>query len=810
MAVETEKGATHGRSIVFKIGFEGKPDKTIEAMAYLFARGSRLLAAAPLKDGQAQFAIGETELKGARLFIGPVLPPERYGTRPPTPESMIRVQAYEPSWHYRRGQRVYELLPVPERLWPWWKWCGCRVRGRLVKPVNTGGVIYEVPVCHARVHVCEVDRLKLLIPRLPDRVLRRLRDELLRVLERPPRPPEPDPGPIDLPFPPEPDPYLRHPGVADTSRSVAHRRAYAQRIIGTAVPRGAAMLGPQPEPPDRPPPWSIAAGNPQPEPPLRSSVAAHGPQPEPPDMPHAASLDTLAAAARAGLLSDALPVVRDALVANADLLRPWICLWDWLWPYFYPCDELAVLSTDEHGRFEAVVFYECFGDHPDLYFWVEFPIDGTWTTVYKPTIRCHTYWNYACGSEVTIRVTDERVAGCWEHAEVTGKKLVVLSIGPDVGMNDINRDTVPALEGTGKAGEVLPYPYPSAFPEWATKEVAFGHVLEPRVDFGSGLKEANITHYRWSWRPVGTGEDWQPMLAQVKRHYRVATLPSDPIRYSAVTIGPDEHGLFLISPELPADGETWAVLNEHVDLASAHFDTTVPEVREGKFELKLELFRIAGGAAQRIDLTVESVTLAEATSPAPFLASEILTAAPTADRRYEEEVAPGDSHLFGYRLVLHIDNRVCFGTINDVTLAGLGAGACGFLEYDPAADPEQTATLSFRASHPGNFAAFDFDTTRVATHLPALSVHQLVEDTAENGFTRLPGSDTFSKTVGVRTTLLADTECVRAAFAETLWVYALITNGYRRLAELDAPRSWEDANQIGARAFAVAPQEPAP
>jgi len=176
----------------------------------------------------------------------------------------------------------------------------------------------------------------------------------------------------------------------------------------------------------------------------------------------------------------------------------------------------------------------------------------------------------------------------------------------------------------------------------------------------------------------------------------------------------------------------------------------------------------------------------------------------------EEEVSPGHVHLFGYRLVVHVDNRVCYGTIDDVTLADTGAGVCGFLEYDPAASPENTVTLSFRASHPGNFAAFDFATTRVASYMPPLSAHQLVEASAVNGFTRAPGSDAFVKTVGV-STLLATIPCMRAAFAETLHVYALVTNGSWRLAELDAPRpSWEDAEQIGVRAFAVTPEEPAP
>ena len=62
-----------------------------------------------------------------------------------------------------------------------------------------------------------------------------------------------------------------------------------------------------------------------------------------------------------------------------------------------------MVYTNHQGRFDTTIYYPCFGDHPDLYFWVEYCIGGTWTTVYAPPIACNTYWNYVCGSSVTIR-----------------------------------------------------------------------------------------------------------------------------------------------------------------------------------------------------------------------------------------------------------------------------------------------------------------------------------------------------------------------------------------------------------------------
>lgn len=797
MATTTKPESPKNRPVVFKIAFEGKPDKTIETTAYMFDRGGKLIAASPLRDGQAEFQLPEAELSRAQLYVGPTVPKERLGRRQLTAEMMARLQAHRPSWRFRRDTRVYELLPIPEVLWKWWLWCRCRARGRVIKTVPTGGATYEVPVCNARVHICEVDRLLWVIPRLPDPDIFRLRDDLLRLLEwRPPLPYPPEP----IPGPPEPRPFGRL-GATMPAATVMEARQIERAKLIVGAGRGASMLGPQPEPPDSPSrrqpgsPWL----NPQPEPPMLALRKAE-----------------LAPAARAALSSNAVAVVRGALVAHVELLLPWICLLDWLWPYFYRCDEVAVVTTDDHGRFEADVWYLCAGDHPDLYFWVEYPIDGSWETVYHPSIRCHTYWNYACGSEVTIRITDPRVPGCWEHPVLPGKKLVVKSIGPNVSMSDINRSSVAAeapYEGTGKPGEIA---HPWYFPEWGTKEVAFGGTLEPRVDFGSGLKAAGITHYLWSYRRLGSADeaDWKPIAAEVRRHYRVATPPGDPIKYSSVKVGPDADGVFEIDPALPADGEDWEVLNENYDLASAHFDSSgaiglLGAIGRGKFELKLELFKKVGGAVQRIDLTAEGVDLAETTSHAPFLEDEIFTAAPTNDRVLRQLVG-GAFHVVAYRLVLHIDNRVCFGTINDVTVAGVGAGPCGFLEYDADADPAPSAVISFRASHPGNFAAFSFVTTRVVTHLPSASAHGLVQAPAVNGFARV--GDAFSKSISVGTLLHeleGATSCVRAAFAETLHVYALVTNGYYRLDYLDAPRPyWEDPTQIDTRAFALTPEEP--
>jgi hypothetical protein len=524
------------------------------------------------------------------------------------------------------------------------------------------------------------------------------------------------------------------------------------------------------------------------------------PQPLPP------KTAALAFETRAALTAGSIGLVRDTLIKNVELIKIYWCYWDWLWPWFrYTCDELAVIETDEHGRFDTTIYYPCFGDHPDLYFWVEYSIGGTWTTIYHPSLRCHTYWNYACGTEVTIRVTDPRVHGCGDQPELLGKKVVVKTIGRQVSMGEIYRDSIVPSE-KAKEGQVKEGWIDASLGLGVSKPSPFGAVLEPRVDFGNGLKGAGITHYRWSYRPLGSisESDWMVMDdiqagRTVSRHYREATAPGDPVVYKSVQIGPDNTvpGYYtIIDPVLPASGEDWEVLDEGYDLASAYFKTTL--VPDGKYELKMELFRKVGAIMTRVDLTAEGVELYEITDPAPLVEGSYTTSAATADRAL---IDAGTGHLVGYRLVVHVDNRVCHGNIDDVTVNTIPAGHCGFLEYNNLSD---TARISFHASHPANFAAFHFRVVRVATNISEALANGLVEAASVNGFNRV--GDLFSKDLTINTLMTSglandETPCTRAAFAEALYVYALATNGYQRLTYLDGPRG--ELGEVDLRAFAI-------
>ena len=744
------------KSFTISVGFEGKPDKPIDVAAYLFDGNGSLLASAPIKDGKATLA-AEGVTRRTRLLIGPALGAGERDT-PPTLAALEALDAYRPKWRFDPDRSAYELAAIPGVLWPHWPLCHCRVRGRVLKRTySPGGVVIDAPVCNARVHICEVDRLPWIILRIPDPDIFRIRDDLLERLRQP------------FPWPPIPDPGPRREIPIDIRAAIDVRQLNVRQLVGGSRLEEVA-LNPQPLPPVETP---FMAGR---------SLARDVPQ-----------------ALHFALASGTASVIRRTLLDHLDLIRPWICHWPWLHPWFYRCDELRVVTTDDDGRFDTTIWYPCGGDRPDLYFWVEASVGGVWTSVYHPPIPCHVWWDYPCGTEVTITVTDPRVSGCGQRPEVSGKQLVVKTIGRQVSMGEINREPSLAnpLADPLKAGTVVA--------GWIdlTRESPFGDTLEPRVDFGDGLKPAGITHYRWSYRHLGSvlETDWAVIDAPVSRHYRVTTPPLAPVVYKSVQIGPAAGvtGYFVeIDPVLPPGGEDWEILDEGYDLASAYWATL--GLAPGKYELKLELFRQTGPTMTRVNLTAEAVGVQQIVDPAPLTLGTYVTQPAAFDRL----LLDGGGNAVGFRLVLHVDNRQCFGTIPSVIVApGANDTRCGFLEYAPTA----IATLAFRASHPANYASFGFDVARVATLLPSASASGLVDAAAANGFSR--SGDTFSKGISVTGLLsealpMGETPCIRAAFAESLHVYALATNGYGRLSSLDAPVPGDPA-QVALRAFAVTP-----
>lgn len=163
--------------------------------AYVFSKDGKLLGSAPVEKDTAVVRLPET-LNGHNVDV--ILGPQvEKGQPTPTAGALKRMGAYVKPTQYLLEKPQLDLN-VPIEIFP--NWCFCFVNGRLIKRITLpDGTIGEFPVCHARVHICEVDYIPLVIAKLPDSILLRLRDDILDKLKLypwPPVPPIPDPGPL--------------------------------------------------------------------------------------------------------------------------------------------------------------------------------------------------------------------------------------------------------------------------------------------------------------------------------------------------------------------------------------------------------------------------------------------------------------------------------------------------------------------------------------------------------------------------------------------------------------------------------------
>ena len=716
----------------FSISTDQRPDFKGGLVAHVFDTSGKLLEQTAVKNGKVELKTAKAGAFMPRIVIAPEIEGDDYSKDNVTIERLLNLGAYEPA--LRQNGKLIENIVIPGPVLDLWPFCFCWVRGRVIRASDS------LPVCNARVHICEVDRLPRWILQLPDRDVLRLRDDLLDIIKNPPIPePVPDFPEIipDLPDPVPPIPF--------------NRSRFTERL-------NIRGFNPQPEPPAlaRPEMLRFDARA------LTPQLAARAPI-QPAEINISSEL-------RASLLSNSVDNVRFALSENWRLIIPWLCLWPHWWSRFR-CDEIATVETDAHGNFERLIIYPCNGDRPDLYFWVEYDLGSGFETVYRPHIGCNTYWNYDCGTEVTIRISDERVPACDPETPLQGLQVVVKSIGREISVREVDGDGL--VNGTAPLGSAL----------------------EPRVDFGrEALIAADIPYYRWSYRRLtGTNGSisnvgpWTPMTRSVYRHYRDGTsFPSQamgPLPTVGSSPAPAEN-LFLIKPLDPPSGEEWVVLNERVDLATAYFDThTLPgspsaangfaeDMAAGLYEIKLELFDDAGNRVE--DWDARNIDLRIINADAPFGTGTVETIPAPSSNRLSD-----GSPIDGFRMVVRVDNNRCSAEIDPIGGTVTADPDCGFHTYDSG----DTAGLIFNARHPNDFATYSFNTGRGDG--PALSLAStsgVVGEAGNDGFGEISDSR-YSKNVGVSLLLGS---CPNAAFWERLSVRAMATNGYSRLSGYDA------------------------
>lgn len=412
---------------------------------------------------------------------------------------------------------------------------------------------------------------------------------------------------------------------------------------------------------------------------------------------------------------------QDSLLAHPEILRPLLCRF---WPRLVTMQKVATATTDSCGHFRTRFFKGCHNpDQPDLYFKAKQKLFG-WLDVYihAPTpIACHTYWNYQCGTEVTLYTRSPWAQTCAPCPPVIGppgknRWVAFMAIGGH-GLNDIygtadDLQTAVTTDNLGLTQGGRPW----------------GGVLLPRLEFSPALEAAGVRYYQMGWRK-GTSGDFLPLTGEIHHYYRhdVATATGDMPVWSPEKLGPVEvddgagkkvPNLFRIPYASVAPTGVWDVppdiheIREH--LASARFPTReiAPGMTydaagvlqgadtSGKYQLEVRLFDAQG---QPVDIGALGIVFAVPKDPDG--AGEIHTV---------DAASLGLVSGNGMVITLHLDNNRCFAAVAAPTIGTAVADpCCGVLQYQPA----DTVSMAFTAAHPHGFAQYTFWVVRGANQV---------------------------------------------------------------------------------------------
>jgi hypothetical protein len=696
-----------------------------KAAAYLFSRGGRLLAHASLDaQGSAVLEVPAGEAPTpAMLAVGPEMDVKELQVGALTRRGAdVRRIRIDP----KIKETLVEMPVIPGK-WRCWLLGRCYVRGSVLKRVTLAGSPLDLPVCHATVEIYEVDPWPLILARTPDRAIEQIREAVVR-----PRIPKP-PGPI----PP----------------------------VETAV----ESLIPGPIPP--PPVFAFGAAR-------TAETASSGTALR---MTEMVSVATAPAELQVLAETASTQEFRLALPKYIATILPRIC---WIWPLVTK-HLVATATTDECGRFQTFFFRGCFNpDTPDLYFIVRqrvFPFPFPPITIYAPTpVACYTHWNYACGTEVTLYTTHPLARTCSPCLPVNAPNnwVLVMAVG-NLPLSRIYGASVPLQATTTADNQGL-----------RDDEAPFGGLLRLRLEFDNSLREdLNVKYYRASYRKAGATGEFTPMTGTVVRHYAVEV--GDDVVLKNFDVGPkvinNVPNLFEIPPALPPEGQ-WSIPDAVEDTTSAKFQTldlgplAAPGVgwpEHGKYEIKVDLFDVNGNlvdidaAATPIHYVVPSVT---------DLSGDIDT---------DDAGTLGlvvDDNLDGKRsfiMKLHVDNSRCLAAISAPTLDGTAAGInCGVLQYNPATPG--SVVMGYTPAHPHGigsrgFATYSFYVYRGGNQLvfppPPTAPALPVSGRSPNPVSALTVTEAVTDLLG---------GCTVAGFAEDLHVWAMATDGWRRLWEYDS------------------------
>jgi hypothetical protein len=723
-----------------------QPPKLI---AYAFSRGGRLLSRVEVDGGKAVIAVpASKEPASFRVLIGPPIDSKDDGEILST---LIRLDALEQM--VSPSQRGEDLrFTIDRYIWTCW-FRFCNVRGTLLKRLISGGLPVDLPVCGAEVEIYEVDPIRIILPKIPDWVLDRI-----RYLVRKPGPPPPPEKtfPYGVPFPPVPpgpDPTSLLGAVsfdtsftADTTVAAGARAPANMSTIEYRNSAGAEKSANVRENADKDGVFNFISGE--------STTAS--------SQEVTASLRALSETPEiVSAASVSLGAFKSSLLARAELLRPIFC---WIWPQAVATHLVGTATTDSCGHFRTRIYTGCSSDTPDLYFKAYRRLGSFRIQIYGPLpISCHTWWDHACGTEITLYTTSPFALTCAPCKPVIAPSHWVLAMAVgNTSLVDI-RGTSTLLSGTMNASNI----------GLTSDGSPFGGYVRLRFEFDNALRtDLNVKYYSVSWRKFGSGNSFVELTEDVWRHY--AHVVGTDLMIEPYKIGPQPVGgtanLYEIPPELPPIGQ-WSTPDVVVDTTSAAFSSTVLAPAgggEGNYEFQLTLFDAAGNAVNANLLGINFVVPTT---------SDLTSTINTANAASLGLVTADGKLLYQ----LHLDNNVCSAALLPPDITGsVSADPCGLLRYSPG----DSITLHWSASHPHQFATFAHAVVEGAQPLP-------MPFSTSGVVTPAPG--THNETFAVDA--LRGT-CEVAGFAETVSAYAMATDGWNRQSQYDRSKI---------QAFALAP-----
>jgi hypothetical protein len=731
-------------NITLPVNFESPLADPIKLYAYAFSRGGKLLDRQEVAANKANFkdfGLPNTDL---RFFVIPAGDPRIEYVR--TIDDLLKFEPYEPEIKWDKDKLITSL--IPNKFPQIWKWVFCNVKGNVLKNFTIHNVTGDKPICRARVHICDVDRIFFWLTKIPDHIILRIPDIVLKP-EIPIRIPKPFPDPSPFGINVTGAASLISPRLATLTNTTVFNTLSSSAITASA---------------------------------LKAQV------------PMSEEINKT-------LLSGNANLIRTAVAKNLNLFHPYFCYHPWLWPWLYRLDELTTAYTDMNGQFSATIVYLAGGDTPDLYFWVECLINGVWTTVYRPNIPCNTWWDYKCGTHVTIRLTDERVR--WECQDVLPGELVwIKTIGSGASVSRIKQEsfmqTIP--------NNTTPFPAPtmdrigmsdasvSNAPTGANDfKRPFGGQLTFRAQFSSGLRATGAVYYKWKWckthmpdlTPLNANpsdSDFVDLSGGVSKQYSyeyLDILNFKHIGYNTVSLGNKTVGttqnLYIVPPVNPAMApfnvpESSPQWNQDTDTIS--FDSTL--AGDGLYEFRMELYDAAGNRLtvhrSRYQVPDENTFAPSVFAPSKMLANfNIITQMAT-----------------GFKMKVRLDNMACEAAVYKLKLNGVDASpsCCGFVNYgNTAANIE----VGFKAFHGNGLAEFSFAVQKGTCSddgVPAITNASGFVNNRANNYT-VDGFGRYTKTFNPNELLGSCAAEQKAAFAENLYVKALAIDGNAQLGHLD-------------------------